>query len=490
MSHSPLATLKRRLAAVALSVCMANPAAAANHEDLKLPNLGSTSTSLFSSQYERNLGRAWLGMYRSQVNTLNDPLLYGYLEDLLYKLVTHSDLDDRRIELVIADNPAMNAFAVPGGVVGVHSGLLLYAQTEGEFASVLAHEIGHLSQRHFSRRMQQQKANQPFTLAALLASLVLMAATNAQAGMAAISATQAAAQDAALRYSRANEIEADRVGMQILAKAGFDPNATAKMFERMMASTRLYSENRLPEFLRTHPLSETRVADARLRATRYPPVIQTISLDYQLMRTRVRLHQASSPQQAIKLFTAELDNKAVLQEAARYGLALALTKAGQTERARKELSHIYTPGDQKVAYILADAAIDSAEQRPDIAAKKLATALKQSPNNHPLTMAYAEALLYDGKPDQAEQLLLKHSRIRPNAPWLWYLLAEVQGLAGNITGLHQARAEFFILRGNLDQAEAQLGYALKEGHDDFITTAVIQQRLHDIHDMRETLQQF
>lgn len=482
--------LKRRCTAIALCLCMTTPATVSGHENLKLPNLGSTSTSLFSTQYEYDLGRAWLGMYRSQVETLNDPLLHGYLENLLYKLIAHSDLTDRRVELVVTDNPTMNAFAVPGGVIGVHSGLLLYAHTEGELASVLAHEIGHLSQRHFSRRVQQQKANQPLTLAALLAGLVLLASTNTQAGMAAIAATQAAAQNAALRYSRSNETEADRVGMQILAKAGFDPSATAKMFERMMASTRLYSENRVPEFLRTHPLSETRVADARTRATQYPSTIQTSSLDYQLMRARVRLHQASTPQQATNIFESELDGKAVSKQAARYGLVLALTEAGNTDRAREELTPIYTSSPQRLEYILADAEIDNAEQRPDIAAKKLAKALQQTPGNHPLTMAYAEALLHDRQPHKAEKLLLKHSRKRPNDPWVWYMLAEVQGLTGNITGLHQARAEFFILRGNLDQAQAQLNYALKEDRSDFITTAKMEQRLRDIHQMRETLKQF
>ncbi|MFO8142194.1 MAG: M48 family metalloprotease, partial [Marinobacter sp.] len=178
-------------------------------DNLKLPNLGESSTSLFSAEYEYKLGRTWLSIFRSQVRTVDDPLLFDYLEDLVYRLVTHSELDDRRIDLVLVDNPTINAFAVPGGIIGVHNGLLLYAQTEDELATVLAHEIAHLSQRHFSRRVEFQRRQQPLNLAAMLAGFVLLAAAGGEAGMAALSAAQAAAQDSALRYSRSNEAEAD-----------------------------------------------------------------------------------------------------------------------------------------------------------------------------------------------------------------------------------------------------------------------------------------
>jgi hypothetical protein len=128
-------------------------------DELKLPNLGEASTSLFSAEYEHRLGRAWLRVFRSQVATVNDPLLFAYLEDLIFRLVTHSELQDRRIELVVVDNPTINAFAVPGGVIGIHNGLLLHAQTEDELATVIAHEIAHLSQRHFSRRLEFAKTS-------------------------------------------------------------------------------------------------------------------------------------------------------------------------------------------------------------------------------------------------------------------------------------------------------------------------------------------
>jgi Zn-dependent protease with chaperone function len=170
--------------ALALSP-VASTASYAAPDELKLPNLGESSTSMFSSQFEYQLGRAWLREFRSQVPTVDDPLLFDYLENLIYKLVNHSKLEDRRIDLVIVDNPTLNAFAVPGGVIGIHNGLFLWAESEDELATVLAHEIAHLSQRHFSRGVEFQQKLQPVALAAMLASLVLMATAGGNAGMAA-----------------------------------------------------------------------------------------------------------------------------------------------------------------------------------------------------------------------------------------------------------------------------------------------------------------
>ena len=478
-------------AGLALTACALLPLpGTADTEELKLPNLGESSTSLFSSEFEHQLGQAWLRVFRSQAPTLDDPILYDYVDNLLYQLVEFSQLDDRRVSLVMVDNPTINAFAVPGGVIGVHNGLFLWAQSEDEFATVLAHEIAHLSQRHFSRRVEFQKQQAPLTLAAMLASLVLMATAGGDAGMAALSATQAAAQDSALRYSRSNEQEADRLGMTTLVEAGFDPHAAPAMFERMMQASRYSSSGRVPEFLRTHPLSENRIADTRNRARQYPKQIRDTSLDYQLMRARVSAQLAPTPEQGVLQFRGELDGTPRSREAATYGLVLALTAAGRPAEAREALQTIWSPASDRVEYVVADAEIDMASNRPDIAADKLESALELAPGNHPLTMAYATALMQGGQPHIAEQVLLEQSKRRPNDPSLWYLLAEVQGLAGHIAGLHQSRAEYFILNGALNQAERQLNYALKLVKDDYPTRAKINQRIADVREMRIQMESF
>ena len=468
-----------------LSVLLAlgNPALAQD-KDLNLPNLGESSTSMFSAEFEHELGRAWLRVFRSQVRTIDDPLLHDYLEHLVYKLVSESKLEDRRVEVVIIDSPEINAFAVPGGIIGINNGLLLYAQTEDELATVLSHEIAHLSQRHFSRGVEFQQKNQPLTLAAMIASFVLLATAGADAGMAAMSATQAAAQSSALRYSRTNEQEADRVGMQTLAEAGFDPHAAPAMFERMMQASRYSSSERVPEYLRSHPLTENRVADTRNRARQYPPQEPTVSLDYQLMRARVANQLAASPVEAANKFRSELAGTPRSAEAANYGLVLALTAAGKANEARLTLDGIWSRDPERMEYIIADARIDMARRKPEQAVAKLEARLKLTPGNFPLTMAYADALMADGKAHVAEPVLVAQSQLNPNDPGLWYLLAEVQGLSGNIVGLHQSRAEYFILNGNLDQAEKQLNYALKLTRGDFLNSAKITQRLADIAEMR------
>jgi len=462
-------------------LCTGSPGRA---EELKLPNLGESSTSMFSAEFEHQLGRTWLRIFRSQVPTVDDPLLHDYLEHLIYLLVSHSKLEDRRVEVVIVDSPEINAFAVPGGVIGINNGLLLYAQTEDELVTVLSHEIAHLSQRHFSRGVEFQQKNQPLTLAAMLASFVLLATVGGDAGMAAMSATQAAAQSSALRYSRTNEQEADRVGMQTLVDAGFDPHAAPSMFERMMQASRYSNTERIPEFLRTHPLSENRIADTRNRARQYPKQEPSVSLDYQLMRARVANQLATSPEEAVQKFRGELAGTPRSAEAATYGLVLALTAAGKADEAGLELDGIWSKSPDRVEYIIADAEIDMARNQPGKAVSKLAARLKVTPGNHALTMTYAKALMMDQKPHIAEEVLVAQSKLNPGDPGLWYLLAEVQGLAGNIVGLHQARAEYFILNGNLDQAEKQLTYALQLTRGDYLTSAKINQRMADIAVMR------
>ncbi len=475
----------RLVATVLLCFSLAVPAHA--YQDLKLPNLGDASTSLFSAEYEYQLGRAWLQIFRGQVPLVNDPLLFSYLEDLVFRLVNHSELKDRRVDIVVVDNPTINAFAVPGGVIGIHNGLLMHAQSEDELATVIAHEIAHLSQRHFSRRVEFQKQQQPLTLASMLAGFVLMATVGGDVGMAALSAAQAAAQDSALRYSRSNEAEADRIGMQTLVKAGMDPHAAPSMFERMLQISRYAIGNRVPEFLRTHPLSENRIADTRNRARQYPKRIQQVDLTYQLMRARVLNQLSDTPEQAIARFRTDLEGSPRSPEASRYGLVVALTNAGRTDEAALMLDPLWSRDRDRLEYIIADSEIDIARNAPEQAAQKLKRHLLNSPGNHALVMTYARALMSAGEPHVAEAVLVEQSKRRPNDPHLWYLLAEVQGLAGNITGLHQSRAEYFILNGILDEAEKQLRYALRTAEDNYTVSARINQRLRDVSDMRERL---
>jgi predicted Zn-dependent protease len=197
---------------------------------------------------------------------------------------------------------------------------------------------------------------------------------------------------------------------------------------------------------------------------------------------------ADTPEEAIQKFRGELAGTPRSREAAHYGLVLALTAAGRPDEAALELDTIWSGDRDRIEYVIADADIEIARGEPEKAVRRLAAQLKLSPGNHPLTMSYARALMENQQAHVAEQVLVEQSHRKPNDPGLWYLLAEVQGLSGNIVGLHESRAEYFILNGNLDQAERQLNYALKLTSNDYLTSSQISQRLRDIARLRQQME--
>ncbi len=422
----------------------------------KLPSLGDASSSLISPQLEKQIGESFLKQLNANLPTVSDPLLKYYVSNQLSDLAQHSDLREAIISVVIIDNPDINAFAVPGGVLGINLGLILAAEDVNEYASVMAHELAHLSQRHFARGVEEQRANTLPTLASLIAALIVGAAGGGDAMIAAMSTAQAAAQGNQLRFSRDREQEADRVGMNTLVRAGLDPNATSRMFERMQ---RAYQFTRKPpEFLLTHPLSETRIADARTQAMQYPVREPKQSVDYQLMRVRAQVHFQKNHAQGVDLYRAQLrDNPNDM--AANYGLALSLSKNGEHEAALERTETLLNVNPQSILYNAAYAELLIAAGRTKQAREMLSQQLRLNPDNPPLTTLYAEALNADGLHAEAEEVLTRQSQVQPNDVDVWYELAETAGLAGNITGVHLARADFFYLHGAYHRSIQHLEYA-------------------------------
>jgi len=447
--------------------------------NIKLPSLGDSSSGIISLQQEHELGRAWLRAYRSRINEYNDPLLSDYLEQLLYKLASYSELEDRRLELITINNPSMNAFAVPGGVIGIHTGLFRYAKTEHQLSSVLAHEIAHLSQRHFARRVDAQRKNSIVSLAGMLASLVLAATVGGDVGLAGLTATQAASKQSSLRYSRQNEQEADRLGLQTMAAAGMDPRAMSSMFEEMLRMTR-YTGSRPPEFLLTHPLTENRVADAKNRISQLPPKQYLDNLEFHLMRVRALIAIDNNPSVSLNRFQHELKGNTLNREAARYGVALSYEALGNQVEAEKSIDILLKKSPNRLTYQMADIDIDRAQGRFDIAIRKTKRLLNYSSDSYPLRMSLAETYLKSNQYPESEQVLDTLALSHPNNPEVWFQLAEIRGLAGNISGVHKARAQYFILNGVFDQARDQLGYARKLLIHDFKQTAIIDQQLRNL----------
>lgn len=421
-----------------------------------LPSLGDTSSSLISPQLEKQIGESFLKQINSALNTVDDPLMKYYVSAQLTNLAQHSELRDAIMSVVIIDNPELNAFAAPGGVVGVNLGLLLQAQDVHEYSSVMAHELAHLSQRHFARGVEEQRAQTLPTLAALIAALVIGAAGGGDAAIAAISTAQAASAANQLRYSRDREQEADRVGFNTLVRAGHDPASMSRMFERMQRAYRF--TRKPPEFLLTHPLSETRIADARNQALDVPRKTYSDSVDYQLMRVRAVVHFQKNHAQGVTLYRKRL-TETPNDIVAIYGLALSLSREQQHEEALDRVEQLVNVNPQSILYNSAYAELLIAADRNKQAQDLLRNQLVLNPDNAPLSMLYADALNQAGMHKEAEEVLLRQSQVRPNDVDVWYELAETSGLAGNITGVHLARADYFYLHGAYHRAIQHLEYA-------------------------------
>ena len=424
-------------------------------------------------------------MLRSQVSQLNDPQLKDYVETSVYKLVETSQVQDRRLEFILINSPQLNAFAAPGGIIGVNGGLFLNAQTEGEYASVMAHELAHLSQRHFARGVEAQQRMQLPMMAALLAGIIVAASGAGDAGIAAIAGTQAAALQEQRRFSRQNEQEADRIGILNLEKAGYDPRSMPTMFERLMRQYRF--DGRPPEFLLTHPVTESRIADTRNRAEQARVGGTEDSLRYQLIRARVQLNYEETPGLAAKRFRQQLDENPK-NDVARYGLAIAYIKGSQFNEARDTLKPLLDKAPNDITYNLAQIELDMDSNRLTEAQQRIDRMRTLYPGNYPLNQARVDLLLKQNKPKEADTALEALLKSRPDDPDVWYSVAETRGLSGNIIGLHQARAEYFALVGDYRQAIQQLDFAQKLTNN-FQLSARLDARKRELMDQERALKE-
>ena len=442
----------------------------ATGQDYKLPGFGEGNAVSLNQEYY--LGRAWLMSFRRQAPIYDDALMQDYVEDLIYRLAVSSQLRERRLEVVLVENRTINAFAVPGGIVGIHTGLIVKAENEAQFTSVLTHELAHLSQRHFARGLEAQKQSSAAMMAGLLGGLVAIAAGAGDAGMAAIMGGQAAAMDSQLSYSRLHEKEADRVGMQNQAAAGLDPGGAAGMFTVMQKASRAYG-SRPPEFLLTHPLTETRIADAKNRAATYPSRVYQDNPEFQLMRARAELSFFKDNKAGVSHFRTRRAKGGKGAVPAQYGLILALTRSGDFTEARELLQPMREFKPNNITYLVAEADINIEQGKFDRAISMLESNLAMTPGNHPTTMYLAKAYEQGGYYQKADRLLSRHVRDHSSNAQLWYILAEVQGKGGNILGLHQSRAEYLALNGAMKQAIDQLNLALP-----LATNQVTVERIH------------
>ncbi|MCH8543544.1 MAG: M48 family metalloprotease [Alcanivorax sp.] len=460
---------------ILLAILTAAGASASPHN---LPDLGDPTGNILTPEQENRLGRAWLRGLRSQAPILQDPLVQDYVEHLVYRLASHSDLSEPDLAIVVVNNREINAFAVPGGVIGLNAGLFLNAESEDEVAAVIAHEIAHVSQRHFTRRYADSRRMNQAMLAAMLASLAVAIAGDAQAGMAGIATSQAAAIQSQLAYSRHHEREADRVGMQTLVNAGMDPHAMPRFFERM-ARSRQYAGSP-PEFVLTHPVTETRIADSRNRAESLsrPPMRSTPEFD--LIRARTQAAFISDPQQALAHFRGRYEGgRSIAQQAAGFGLVMSAMRARQYDLAESTLKQLMEHDPNQFWYRLALAEV--AEQRGDH--EKAITILREvldlMPGNYATSVMLARNLIAQGEYAEA-RTLIDRMLLKRQDPQLWNMLADAWGKEGDRARAHQARGEYLFAIGQEDRGLEQMRFALNQSRERFAMHSQVRARLQDM----------
>lgn len=492
--------------------------AAGAQQDVRLPDLGSSANALISPQEAQDYGDAMLRQMRALDMVVDDPLLDDYINDLGYRLVANCDKPKDHFAFFIVKDPEINAFAAPGGYIAVNSGLITITDNESELAGVIAHEIGHITQNHLQRAFEDSKKDAPLMALVLLGAIAASAA-GGDAPVAVLAGGQGLIAQKSINFTRHDEIEADRVGIQTLANAGFDPNAMAGFFERMedATSTGAGGED-VPALLQTHPVTTARISDAKSRAgaliaaqklrpsgntmdssqwgkiTAPIPFLKDPSAlgrslasadrkdTWAFMRERVRVLAGDAPKLSI-YYASSLQNQPGFDTTAnRYGYALALTRSGRGAHAIDQLQPLLKsyPDNLILRLALADARLQAGQRA---AALVIYSGLNaQSPRNRAVALAYAEALTQGGDIAQASQAanLLRPLLDNASEPEIYSAYARASDKAGDKIRAGEAFADASYYSGRPFDAMEQLKRLLKRDDLDYYARVRIQARIAEL----------
>ena len=451
-----------------------------------LPDLGDVSQTVLSPLQERQIGRQSMLQIRASRQYLDDAEVNDYLNQLGAKLVENSPEPSLDFEFFAINDYSVNAFAMPGGFVGVNAGLLLTTQSESELASVLSHEISHVTQHHLARMIAGQQGDGLVSLAAI-AIAILAARTNPQAAEAAIVSVQAGAIQKQLNFTRTYEEEADRIGLQLLQKSGFNTRAMPEFLERLQKSTRLLDSN-APNYMRTHPITSDRIAEIENRVQKQPYRLIPDSLNFQLVRTKLIAAQKTAPD-AITYFSDALGTQNFGNPIAqRYGLASALLRNNEIERAVQELATLRkqartNPMSQNNPMIETLAGQVKRAAKNDVDALAFyRSAVQNFPQHRALIYDYAELLLQDKQAGIAVKLLTEQLTRHPSDTTLYDLQARAYAMQGKPIEQHQAQAYSYAWQGNLYAAIEQLELA-KQAGGSFYQLSTVESDLRELREM-------
>lgn len=474
--------MKRKPSALALALSLALFSAPQQALDLDigkldLPDMGDSSGALITPLEEKELGEAFFRSLHSQVTINQDAEIQQYIQSIGEKLTINSDTPSQPFHFFVVMAKDINAFAGPGGYIGVNSGLILTTEAESELASVLAHEIAHVTQRHLYRSYEAASRLSIPTAAATLAA-ILLGTQSPALGQAAIVGIQAGNVQFQIDFTREHEAEADRVGMQTLASSQFDPRSMPTFFERLQQSTRYYGQN-VPEFLRTHPVTASRISDTRGRAETYPYKQYPDSLGYQLTKAKLRVLTGSDSAETLKYFQTYSEQGTTEQRVvARYGLGLCALNSQKFSEAENIFQTLIKEYPNQPQYIAALARTALEAKNYSVALARYKKLSEQFPDNEAIKLEYVTSLLKAGDAQQARKILFSLTPKTQQQPIYSELLAQIYSDLNQPAESHRYLAEYYYATGQTKEAILQIRLAQKSKGLNFQLSSILNDRLN------------
>ncbi len=453
-----LETVKRCLIVALLGTVVFVSGAGA--DDINLPDMGSPADAILNNSEEARIGRLIMRDIRKSGQVVEDPLVAEYLTDIGSRIAAQTNDGEHSFTFFAVNDPRINAFALPGGYIGVHTGLLEATRNEDELAGVLAHEVAHVTQRHIARAIHANSRQSLLTTAMMLGAIIVAAAGgSSDAVQGAMAVAQGTAIQQQINFTRSNEYEADRVGIAALADAGFDPHGMASFFEVMSRQQTTSPEMRAPEFMRTHPVTTARIAEARNRARSYGVIRSEDSTGYGIARMRILVGRFDTATEAVAYFEArDYENQNSIE---RYGRAVAYQRAGDHFGALKIFEDLLDEDQSVIAYHIGlGQALVALDQYSD-ALKVFERAHELFPRNVPLVIEYGERLLELGQPQKAHAMLLDLLNNVAPTPDQVRLIARAASLAGENAEAYYYLAEYRLMIGDLAGGINYLQQALR-----------------------------
>jgi len=440
------AFLKRALLLISITALVFTSAAGA--DDIQIPDMGSPADAILNKSTEAQIGRAIMRDIRRSGQVVEDPQITEYINEIGHRIAAQTNEGDHNFTFFVVDDPRINAFALPGGYIGIHTGLIDATRNEDELAGVLAHEVAHVTQRHIARAVHASQRQSILSTALMLGAMILGAAGGGgDAVQGAMAIAQGTAAQQQINFTRSNEYEADRIGIGALAEAGFDPHGMVSFFEVMSRQQLGAPDTRLPEFLRTHPVSTARIAEARGRAQEYPRIQSTDTTNYGLAQARLRVESFETAERAVNYF--ERRDYANQTDIERYGRAVAYQRAGRHLEASRIFDDLAEKDQKVIAYYIGLGQTQLALEQYASGQAIFDRALELFPRNVPLVIHYGEMLLQLGKAEQAHTMLLDLMNNVPPTPEQVRLIARAASEAGDDAEAYYYLSEYRLMTGDL-----------------------------------------